>query len=168
MKNKRLIALIMAFVMVLPMISSCTNAKKSSKVVQEDDPWYDSTKFAIESDIPSGAWTDFSQICVSGDRIYYTYIYSEDLWATSKAFLDTYDLEGTKLSHVQIIYPEGYKFSRIFTISDDEESGGISAIVLLNNGGKVNPVYLTIDKETGETSDVKNLLDEKSLRLRVI
>ena len=162
MKNKRFMAVIMTVVMLFPVLTSCAKAKNSANLVKEDDPWFDSTKFAIESDIPSGAWSDFSQICVSGDRIYYTYIYSEDLWATSKAFLDTYDLEGTKLDHVQIVYPEGYKFNRIFTISEDTESDGISAIVLLNENGKVHAACLTIDKETGETSNVRDLLDDKA------
>ena len=163
MKFKRIMAVIMTVVMAMPVLASCTGVAKSDNVVKEDDPWYDSTKFDLETDIPSGAMTDYSQICVSNDRIYYTYTYSEDLWATTKSFIDTYDLEGTKLSHVKIIYPDGFKINRIFSICEDAESDGISAIVLLNNGGKVHASYLTIDKETGETSDARDLLDEKAV-----
>ena len=160
MKNKRSIAIIMTIVMLLPMLTSCSDSKKSSKVVQEDDPWYDSTKFKIDSDIPTGAMTDLSQVCVSEENIYYTYLYTQDLWGSTTSYLDTYDLEGTKIDHVQIVYPEGIRINRFFSISDDAESGGINAIVLMFSGGKSNAAELTIDKKTGDISNVRELLDD--------
>ena len=52
MKNKRLIALTLSAVMFVSMLTSCINAKKSDKVVKEDDPWFESTRFDIDSEIP--------------------------------------------------------------------------------------------------------------------
>ena len=97
MKNKRLIALTLSAVMFVSMLTSCINAKKSDKVVKEDDPWFESTRFDIDSEIPSGALTDYSQISVSNDKIYYTYLYTTDMFGSTHTCLDTYDLNGTKM-----------------------------------------------------------------------
>ena len=166
MKNKRLIALTLSAVMFVSILTSCINAKKSDKVVKEDDPWFESTRFDIDSEIPSGALTDYSQISVSNDKIYYTYLYTTDMFGSTHTCLDTYDLNGTKLDHVELIYPDEGAIYRIFHISPDTDSDAIEAIVLLNNGGKTDCAYLTVDPETGKTSDVRYLFGDEAKAVR--
>lgn len=51
MKKKRLIAAVMAFVVLMPMLMSCSSEKKGRKTVKEDDPWYESNTFKLELDV---------------------------------------------------------------------------------------------------------------------
>ncbi len=166
MKNKSLIAITLSAVMLVSMLASCTNVKKSSKEVKEDDPWFESTRFDIDSEIPSGALTDYSQISVSNDKIYYTYLYTTNMFGSTHTCMDTYDLDGTKLDHVELIYPDEGAIYRVFHISPDSDSDAIEAIVLLNNGGKTDCAYLTVDPETGKTSDVRYLFGDKAKAVR--
>ena len=162
MKNKRLIALTLSAVLFVSMLTSCINAKKSDNVVKEDDPWFESTKFVLDSEIPSGALVDLTQICVSNDRIYHLYVYSTDLWGSTHTCLDTYDLEGSKLNHVELTYPDEGAIYRVFYLVSDPESDSLNSCVLLNNGGKTESAYLTIDPETGKTSDVRCLFGDEA------
>ena len=93
MKIIKPLAVTMAVIMLMPMLMSCSSAKKSVNVVKEDDPWYETTRFKINKAI--GENDEYSgKMCTSCDRVFSLYSYSSDRWGSAKAKIDTYDLDG--------------------------------------------------------------------------
>ena len=118
MKHVRPVAMAMSIVMLLTMLSSCSSVKKSGNVVKEDDPWFESTRFELEPDMPKHLNLPPSEVmCASDDRFIHAYCYTTDQWMTSKTKLDIYDFEGKLISRHEIPSKDGFFIYQFCSIS---------------------------------------------------
>ena len=168
MRKFRFLAAAMAIVILMPMLMSCSSGKKSSNVVKADDPWYETTRFRLDTDMKAYSQVGGTQICASDDRIFFLYCFSNDMWGSSKTILDVYDFEGNRAGHHAIEYPEGIYFTSVYSMTVDPEGKQINAVVHYGSG-VVQPdfAFITIDAETGEVTNLKPFFtDEKTGEIR--
>lgn len=168
MKIIKPLAVTMAVIMLMPMVMSCTSAKKSANVVKEDDPWYESNRFELKKDMPEhpslGA---VSVVCASNDRLFSLYCYSTDMWASARSVIDTYDYDGNLVNRKNITCNDDYYVSDIYSVSPDPEGKTIDAIVYVNSRSKPGcQAFASIDTETGTVSDIKEVFGGEAKKLK--
>lgn len=160
MKKKRLIAAVMAFVVLMPMLMSCSSEKKGRKTVKEDDPWYESNTFKLELDVRKDEVLGCSTVSAGDDSIFSLYTVSGDAWASSKATLDEYDLDGNMISRKSVTCPDGFRVQDFQSVRAEPDGKTVSAAVFLNSSDKRGHAFVSIDTETGKVSNIKMI--EKS------
>ena len=166
MRRTRFLAVTMAAVMLSSMFTSCkASAKKGTKVVKEDDPWYESTRFELMKDIDKGNSGCAVDICVSNDRIFSLYCVSPDLWNTSRTVLDTYDFEGNHLSRRDITFPDKHHLIEVTGSYADPEGKTITAVVKFADRIDGEAAFVEIDTESGKVTGMKDLIGEKAKRV---
>ena len=166
MRRTRFLAVTMAAVMSVSMFTSCkASAKKGAKVVKEDDPWYESTRFELMKDIDKGNSGCTVDICVSNDRIFSLYCVSPDLWNTSRTVLDTYDFEGNHLSRRDITFPDKHHLIEVTGSYADPEGKTITAVVEFADRIDGEAAFVEIDTESGKVTGMKDLIGEKAKRV---
>ena len=166
MRRTKILAVTMAVVMSVSMFTSCkASAKKGAKVVKEDDPWYESTRFELMKDIDKGNSGCAVDICVSNDRIFSLYCVSPDLWNTSRTVLDTYDFEGNHLSRRDITFPDKHYLIEVTGSYADPEGKTITAVVKFADRIDGEAAFVEIDTESGKLTGMKDLIGEKAKRV---
>ncbi|MBR4430125.1 MAG: hypothetical protein IKS75_02405, partial [Clostridiales bacterium] len=94
----------MAAVMSLTLLASCAGKGAANQIVQETDPWYESSRFLLERDQKPSEFIEGSCVGASSSNIYYLYsLY--DMEATEdyrRTLLDTYDNSGKLISSKEI------------------------------------------------------------------
>ena len=166
MRRTRFLAVTMAAVMSVSMFTSCkASAKKGAKVVKEDDPWYESTRFELMKDIDKGNSGCTVDICVSNDRIFSLYCVSPDLWNTSRTVLDTYDFEGNHLSRRDITFPDKHHLIEVTGSYADPEGKTITAVVEFADRIDGEAAFVEIDTESGKVTGMEDLIGEKAKRV---
>ena len=166
MRRAKILAVTMAAVMSVSMFTSCkASAKKGAKVVKEDDPWYESTRFELMKDIDKGNSGCAVDICVSNDRIFSLYCVSPDLWNTSRTVLDTYDFEGNHLSRRDITFPDKHHLIEVTGSYADPEGKTITAVVKFADRIDGGAAFVEIDTESGKVTGMKDLIGEKAKRV---
>ena len=155
----------MAFIMLSPMMMSCSKGKEKSIVVKEDDPWFESTRFVLEKDVKSSEFIEGSgaRICAGNDRIYSLYtVYNNDDNENTKrrrTLLDIYDDGGTLLTRVETINPGNFEISGILALKAGPEGKTLEAVASLWTVGGFKTGIISIDTETGEVSEPAKLTD---------
>ena len=155
------VAITMVIVMLITMFTSCSSIKKNSNVVQEDDPWYETTRIKLEKDIDPADQVGDSNICTCEDRFFYAYCYTGDGWGSSTTKLDTYDYEGNLLSRLKVTCPslDGFYLGRIYSLSSSSDGKTINAIIYYGSANARGHAFATIDTETGIVSDIKDVYE---------
>ena len=168
MKHVRPVAMAMSIVMLLTMLSSCSSVKKSGNVVKEDDPWFESTRFELEPDMPKHLNLPPSEVmCASDDRFIHAYCYTTDQWMTSKTKLDIYDFEGKLISRHDIPSKDGFFIYQFCSISASPDGKTINAIAYLNSETVEGyHAFVTIDAESGNITDTKAVFEGEAKKLK--
>ena len=159
MRKIRPISFVMAIVLLITMLPSCSSGKKGSKVVKADDPWFESTRFKLEKDIRQYEEEGVSAVFTSNDRCYSLYCLSKDRWGSSRTVLDIYDFDGNLLSRKQVKCQDGYYIMHFYSANADPEGNNIRVIIYYNSmtaEGRV--VFADIDPETGELSGIRDII----------
>ena len=159
----RPISFVMALILLITMLPSCSSVKKGSNVVKADDPWYESTRFKLEKDIRQYEEEGVSAVFTSNDRCYSLYCVSKDRWGSSRTVLDTYDFDGNMLSRNYVKCQDGYYIMHVYSANADPEGNSIRVIIYYNSlsaDGRV--VFANIDPGTGELSDIKDLISDEA------
>ena len=154
MRRFRPVVLFMIIVMLLQTVTSCALNKNGAKVVAEDDPWYETTKFLLDNDIKKNEEYDQS-IFTSDELIFSLYCATTTTWASSRTVLDTYDLEGTLVSRQDLTLPDDLYVQKIYMAGSDKEGKTITALLQLNSPGEAGAAFVKIDTETATVSDKK-------------
>ncbi len=159
----RFLSAVVAIAMLMPMLTSCKSGKIGKKVVKEDDPWYESTRFELSQDLEQynyigGAY----ELCSSTDKVFYLYCFSKDGWATTTTVIDTYDFDGNMVSRTYVSYPDEVTITNIEAVHADPEGKTISAVVEFYTDTSYGPAFIDIDTETGKTSNMKELINYKT------
>ena len=92
MRRLKPVAIAMVFVMLMPMLMSCSSGIKKNTVVKADDPWYETTKFKLDFNIRQDEQQELSCVCACEDRIFSVYTLTSGQYASSRTVLDTYDM----------------------------------------------------------------------------
>ena len=100
MQYKRITALALAVSMLAPMITSCAKSNTKNIVVKEDDPWYESVRFDLETDKLPSEMIDSSVVTYGNDKLYHLYSLTNlsDYDNYRRTMLDTYDSNGNLLN----------------------------------------------------------------------
>ncbi len=164
MRKLKLSAFAMALIMLVPMLMSCSKGKERSAVVKEDDPWYESTRFVLDKDVNSSEFVEGSAcICAGSNRIYSLYtVYNNGDNEDSKrrrTLLDVYDDGGTLLNRVEVNTSGNYEISGILAIKSDPEGKNLETVARMWATGGFVTGMVSIDTETGEISEPKELTD---------
>ena len=163
MKKTKLLSIAMAFVMLMPVFTSCSKAGKGSNVVKADDPWYESTRVKITKDIGKYEEEEKSGICTSKDNIFYMYSLTADRGSTYRTVLDVYDYDGNLVSRKEITCAENHYIVNIYSLSAAEDGKTVTAVVWYHVPyGRNDDVFLDIDVESGKVINERELLDEKA------
>ena len=158
MRKLKPFVIVMLFVMLLQTFTACTVKSKSSKIVSEDDPWYETTKFKLDNDIKKNEEYDLG-ICTSDEYIFSLYCVSKTTWASSRTVLDIYDLEGILVSRQDVTLPDNLYVQRIYTVSVDPEGKTITGLFQLNSYDERGAAFAKIDTATatfGERNYIKS------------
>lgn len=154
----KFLAVVMAAVMLMPVLASCSSGAKKSTGIKASDPWYDSTKFELGIDLGPASELGSVALTVSGDKIYFMYYYTDDRWGSTKTVLDTYDLNGNRLDHKRVSVPDGKYFSDIYSVKADPDGKTLHLATLLAKNGNHIPTFADIDADTGEVTATKDML----------
>ena len=92
MKKLRCLALILALSMLMPMLCSCAKKSKDT-TVKKDDPWFESTRFNLKTDIKESEMLEGSTVSYGNGRVYHVYsiVNLADYENYRRTMLDTYD-----------------------------------------------------------------------------
>ena len=167
MKHLRPVAMAMSIVMLVTMLSSCHAVKKSSNVVKEDDPWFESTRFELEPDIPKGLNLPPSDVkCTGDDMFFHAYCYITNQWSVHSK-LDTYDLDGNLLSRQDINGKDGYSIDNFYSVSASSDGKSLTAITYMSSEtAEGYQAFITIDTESGNITDMKPVFDGEAKKLK--
>ena len=165
MSKLKPVAIAMVFVMLMPLLSSCSSSIKKYTVVKADDPWYESVKFEIKEDIHSYEMSGLSSMCAGDDRLYNMYCATKDRWGSSRTVLDIYDLDGNLLSRKEVSIPGERCLIAINSISASPDGKTLNAIVGYLGTDMNGPVFTSINTETGKLSNVKEAYSKKAKRV---
>ena len=165
MRRLKAVSMAMVFVMLLPLFASCSTVRKKSTVVKADDPWYETTKFKLEFDKRSNEQHERSCVCASDENIFSIYTLSSGQYSSARTVLDTYDLYGNLLSRKEVSCPNEKTIFSVYCCTSDPE--GKTVNVLLHYLGTGNdPIFASINTETGKLSFVKDAYSKKAKRVR--
>ena len=154
----RPISFVMALILLITMLPSCSSVKKGSNVVKADDPWYETTRFKLEKNLKPTDQEADSVLCAGDDKLFFAYCYSGDMWGTSITKLDTYDYDGNLIGSRKITCPSlnGFRIGRIYSLSSNPDGKTIDAILYYQSDSSRGHAFAKIDIETGIVSDIKN------------
>ena len=155
MRKIKLVALALVFVIMMPILASCTKVKEGPNRIRKDDPWYETTKFELEMDIGPNDQLSDTVACVSDKKIFYTYCHSKDGWGSSTTTLDTYNFDGKLLNRQEVICPDGGYIGRIYSVKAAPDGKTIDAIVHIICNGLSEASFAKIDTKNGKISDLK-------------
>ena len=163
MGKVKLLAAALAAVMLMPLFTSCSaSGKKGTKVVKEDDPWYESFSVKIDKDIRADEEENISKICTSKDKIFYLYSLFHKTACTTRTVLDTYDLEGNLLSRKKITCEDNATIHHIRYLDSDPDGKTLKAAVEYCPPGKIiDDMFVDIDVESGTVSNVKKIVTKE-------
>lgn len=165
MRRTRLLAISMAFILLVSAFTSCTKSGgKGNNKVKADDPWYESTRFKLEKSLRENDDTLDSNICTSNDRFFSIYTSTNDMYATTRIVLDAYDYSGNLVSRKEVKCPDydNFRIYNIYSVKADPEGKTIKSILSLSSGGVIRSVFADIDTETGIASNIKPLLSGRA------
>lgn len=161
MRKIRFAAVAIAVAMLMPMLMSCQARRNRANVVKADDPWYETTKFELKKDIHQYEQVAEARICTSNDKVFSLYPLSQDKWGSARTVLDTYDFEGNLISRKELSCSEDCFFPCVYSISSDPEGKTLKTAIFLNYGiGKFYPAFADINTETGEVTNIKDMLNK--------
>ena len=154
MKRLRAAALTMAVLMLIPQLLSCSKRNKET-TVKEDDPWFESVRFELQSDQLPTEMLESSAVSYSSGKIYHIYSLTNlaDLDNYRRSLLEIYDESGNLLSRSTIKDPDGYAINCIEGFKPDSEGKTAEAIAELFAPGSFETGLVTIDLNTGEAYD---------------
>lgn len=158
----------MSIVMLVTMLSSCKSVKKSSDIVKEDDPWFESTRFELQSEMPKNLSLPASEVmCASEDKLIHAYSYTLDQWYHSHTKLDTYDFDGNLLSRNDITFKDDYVIYTFYSITCTPDGKTATAIAYINSEtAEGHQAFLTIDLESGNVTDSKPVFGGEAKKLK--
>lgn len=166
MRRLKPVAIAMVFVMLMPMLMSCSSSIKKSTVVKADDPWYETTKFKLDFNIRKDEQQDNSCVCACEDRIFSIYTLSSGQYSSSRTVLDTYDMNGNLINRKDVSCPENARIFSVYCIASDQEGKNIRAIVQYLDANDNFPIFANINTETGKLARVKDVYGKKAKRVR--
>ena len=155
MKKIKMLSLAMAVVMLAPSLFACSKSKSKITKVKEDDPWFESVRFELESERLPTEMYGGSVIGYSNGKIYHLYNLTNlaDYDNYRRAFLDTYDEQGTFLSRVQVTDPEGFSIDGIKGIKISGDGKTAEVLGILFTQGAFESGLITLDLVSGAASD---------------
>ena len=166
MRRIKLLSVIMTIVMMMPVLMSCSKAKKTDDVVKEDDPWYESNRFELAQDLGQYSYLGGSDVlCASNDKVYFLYCFSKDMGATTKTVIDTYDFDGNMVNRTYVSYPDDVMIENYYAVRADPEGKNINAIVEMCYDGFFCPAFVDIDTDTGKISNMKEFFNKETKSL---
>ena len=157
MKIVKITAVLMAVVMLVPFIMSCSKSKNNSSKVADSDPWFESVRFDIESEgLPTEIY-EGSAVGYSNGKIYHIYNLTNlaDYDDYRRAFLDTFDEHGKLLNRVKVKDPDGYSIDKIISIKPDNEGKKAEVLAGFFAPGSFEAGLITLDLESGAASKPK-------------
>ena len=166
MIRNRIIAITMALVMLMPLLTSCSPVLKKSTVVKADDPWYESVKFKLQQDTRAKDVEGGSCICASDDKLFLLYNFTPDRWGSSVTALDIYDLNGNLIKRQDVSCPDGCNVLSINSITVTPDGKTITAAVGYLGENRDGPVFTSIDTGTFKMTNLKKAYSKKVNRIR--
>ena len=168
MKKLRCIALILSVSMLMPMLCSCAKKSKNT-TVRKDDPWFESTRFDLKTDIKESEMLEGSTVSYGNGKVYHIYsiINLADYENYRRTMLDTYDDKGNLLSQVKVQDPANYTIDGIKKINPPDSDNKAEAIATLFAPGGFQAAVIKIDLESGKTDSPRFFKDEKGNSLSV-
>ena len=167
MKKLKPLAAAMSAVMLLTVLPSCASVKKSADIVKEDDPWYESTRFTLDPDVPGNVDMGLSQsFCTSDEMFFHVYSYTANHWETKRTVLDAYDLDGNLVSRHNVICEDDYTILTVFSASATPDGKTINATAhLMSESAPACQAFLTIDTESGAVTNMKEVFSGEAKKL---
>ncbi|MDO4421118.1 MAG: hypothetical protein Q4C15_03620 [Eubacteriales bacterium] len=155
MQYKRITALALAVSMLAPMITSCAKSNTKNIVVKEDDPWYESVRFDLETDKLPSEMIDSSVVTYGNDKLYHLYSLTNlsDFDNYRRTMLDTYDSNGNLLNQIKVTDPGNYSITMINNIKPGKDGNTAEAIAELFGASGFETAIITIDLISGEAKD---------------
>ena len=169
MKIVKITAVLMAVVMLVPFIMSCSKSKNNNSKVADSDPWFESVRFDIESEgLPTEIY-EGSAVGYSNGKIYHIYNLTNlaDYDDYRRAFLDTFDEHGKLLNRVKVKDPDGYSIDKIISIKPDSEGKTAEVLAMFFGPGSFESGLVTLDLESGVASNPKLFKDKDGRTLEI-
>ena len=166
MRKIKPVAIAMVFIMLMPMLMSCSSSIKKNTVVKADDPWYESTRFEIKEDIRQNEIKNSDCLCASNDKLFNIYNMTADNWGSSRTVLDTYDLNGNLLKRQEVSCPDNSYILAIESVIVSSDGKSLNAIVAYLGFDKPGPIFTSIDTETGKLSNIRAAYSKKVKRIK--
>ena len=163
MRKIKIVSVVMAMAMLMPLLTSCKSVKIGRNVVKADDPWFESTRFELAQDLGQYDSTGASYVlCASNSKVFFLYCFSTDMWATTKTVIDTYDFDGNMLNRTYVSSPDGVKINEIETIHADSDGKTINAVIDYWSESGFGPAFMDIDIETGKASNLRPMINDQT------
>ena len=169
MRNKKTIALALAVSILAPMFTSCAKSSTKNIIVKEDDPWYESVRFDLETDKLPSEMLDSSIVTYEKDRLYHLYCLTNlsDYDNYRRTMLDTYDSNGNLLSQIKVTEPGNYSITKIDSIKPGKDGNTAEAVAELFGPAGFETGIITIDLISGESKSPRPFKNEDGNNLEL-
>ena len=169
MKKIKVIAFILAVLMLQPLVLSCSSNSKTGAVVKADDPWFESVRFKFENEQLATEMLDSSAVSYANGKIYHMYSLTNlaDFDNCRRTILDTYDEGGRLLNRTKLKDPGNYSIDRVISIRPDSEGKEAEVLALLFAPGSFETGIITVDLSSGEAKDPKLLKKKDGSTLEI-
>ena len=165
MRKSKFISGLLAVVMIIPMIMSCSSGDEGENVVKKSDPWYESTRFKLERDVHENEVVNsMSAICSSDDKVFSLYAVTDSMFSFTRPTLDIYNFNGKLDKRKEISCPDNSQIYDFFSLSVDPKGKTLTAAVQLNSQGRFGPAFIDIDAKSGEISNIVDIFSPEAMR----
>ncbi len=167
MKSIKVTAFAMAVLMLHPMLLSCAK-NKSVSLVKEDDPWYESYRFKLQSEKLDSEMLTTSVVSYSDGKLCHLYslINLADYDNYNRTILDTYDEGGNLLNRIELDKQPGFTVTGIDAVRS-KDGNTIEAVAEVFTVQAFETSVIDIDIESGEISNPRFLKDKDGNRLEI-
>lgn len=171
-KTARIVSVLLSLILVSGTMTACkksAGSTKNSSTVEKDDPWFDSSRFALLTDTPVTAMLTASPSSEYIDGKIYNIYSTYDLETyEEKIQLDVYSETGTKEKALQMTFPDGKMQAQdVYALVPSKDGKTALAVLGVFNGG-FECYFANVNLETGEATDLTPILDKNGNKITMV
>ena len=156
MMKEKAVSSLLAVCLFATVLVSCTKTGKE-QVVREDDPWFESTRFELDTDQKATEMMESSIVSYCNGKVYHLYSLTNlaDYDDYRRTMLTTYDEHGNELSSIRLEDPVNYVLSSIIAVRPDADGKTLEAAAEVFAPGYFANAICKIDIESGKVTSTK-------------
>ncbi|MCR5617517.1 MAG: hypothetical protein K6F83_04440 [Clostridiales bacterium] len=169
MRRARFVSAFLAVLIFVSLFSACKKKDiiLDNRVVREEDPWYESSRFKISCELQDSEFLSGCSIECSNDKIFAIFsIYNPEFYICRRTNMQVFDDSGNKLNELIVKAPDNAVIDNIYAFYPDKKGKKATAVISTHSEGVgFRQFFADLDLESGNLSDLKEILDTNGNQL---